>query len=217
VTPDVEVSLADFEALAGEDNLTVLGTCTTRPDDGLGVGTLCLLGPAEPGFWAHFTQSSEYRDGRPDPMDRWSRRVIEALAENVGGSALFPFGDPARPFIDWALRTGAHASPVTLLVHRATGLWLSYRGAILVSSLLPLEKPASSPCPKCTQPCRTACPVGALTADGYDLVRCHAYLDTAPGTDCTTRGCAVRRACPAGADYPRSAAQSAFHMRAFHP
>ncbi len=216
MTPNVGVSLADLETLAGKDSLTVVGSCATRPDEGLGVGTLCLLGPAEPGFWAHFTESDEHRDGRPDPMDRWSRRVIETLADKVGGSALFPFGDPARPFIDWALRTGAHASPVTLLVHQAAGLWLSYRGAIFLPGIPPFEANATSPCPTCLQPCRTACPVGALTADGYDVARCHDYLDTEPGTDCMTRGCAVRRACPAGAGYPRSEAQSAFHMKAFH-
>ncbi|AZQ69807.1 ferredoxin [Silicimonas algicola] len=209
--------MADLESLAGEDNLTLLGACATRPDDGLGIGTLCLLGPSEPGFWAHFTKSNEYRDSRPDPMDRWSRRVVETLSEKVGGSALFPFGDPARPFIDWALRSGAHASPVTLLVHQVTGLWLSYRGAVLLPGLPPLEAATSSPCPTCAQPCRTACPADALTADGYDLGRCHAYLNTAPGADCMNRGCVVRRACPAGAGYLRSEAQSAFHMRAFHP
>ena len=216
MTAGAGVDLASLEALAAQERLTILGTCDTRPDDGLGTGTLALLGPAEPGFWARFTESAEYCDGRPDPMDRWSKRVIDGIAHAAGGKALFPFGAPPRPFVGWAMRSGAYASPVNLLVHERTGLWLSYRGAILLPALRSTA-PTPSPCPSCPQPCRTACPAHALTPAGYDLARCHAYLDTATGQDCLMRGCAVRRACPAGAGYPRSETQSAFHMKAFHP
>ena len=51
-----------------------LGDCRDGDD------TITLIGPDEPRFWAIFTQSDEYRDGAPDPMDRWSRRVISAVA-----------------------------------------------------------------------------------------------------------------------------------------
>lgn len=210
--------LAELEARAAEERLGLFGLCHTVSEDGLGEGTLVLMGPAEPGFWAHFTLSPEFRDGAPDPMDRWSGRVIEELAKGVGGAAVFPFGSPVRPFVSWALRGGAFVSPVTLLVHPEAGLWVSYRGAVVLPGRLELPAARPSPCESCAdKPCLTACPVGALTGDGYDLAACHAYLDSDPGRDCMARGCAVRRSCPAGAGYRRVERQSAYHMERFHP
>ena len=97
-----------------------------------GVETLVLLGPQEPGFWASFTQSPEYRDTLPDPMDRWSRRILDALAGRLGARAFYPFGTtPPHPFYTWAKASGrAWPSPVQFLVHDTAGLWLSYRGAL---------------------------------------------------------------------------------------
>ncbi len=196
----------------GTVHLAVLGVA---PEGGESV---VLLGPG-PGFWPAFTGSSEYADGAPDPLDRWSKRVIGALADAWGGVALFPSdGPPYPPFIAWALATGrAWASPVGLLCHDAQGLWCSFRGAVRLASALP-RCPGKNPCAACAdQPCRTACPVGALTAEGYDTDRCHGFLDTGPGADCMARGCAVRRACPVAARFGRHEDQSSFHMRAFHP
>jgi len=180
--------------------------------------SIVLLGPG-PGFWPAFTASGEYADGAPDPLDRWSKRLIDPLAASWGGVALYPSdGPPYPPFIAWALASGqAWAAPVGLLCHAEQGLWCSFRGAVRVPGLLPRDTGAP-PCPRCDgQPCRTACPAGALTEAGYDTARCHAWLDTAAGADCMARGCAVRRACPVSANFGRSTDQSAFHMRAFHP
>jgi hypothetical protein len=53
-------------------------------------------------------QATEFRDGRPDPIDRWSRRVIGHMACDLGAKALFPFGGPPwHPFIAWAKRRAA--------------------------------------------------------------------------------------------------------------
>jgi hypothetical protein len=97
-----------------------------------GTQTLLLLGPSEPGFWAHITASAEFIDGAPDPIDRWSRRVIGHMACDLGAKALFPFGGPPwHPFIGWAKRSGrAWESPVGFLVHDHAGLMVSYRGAL---------------------------------------------------------------------------------------
>ena len=85
------------------------------PDDDLpkGTQTLLLLGPGSPASGRIFTAQPEWQDGAPDPMDRWSRRVIGRIACDLGAKALFPFGGPPhRPFYTWALRTGrVHASP----------------------------------------------------------------------------------------------------------
>ncbi|WP_424985973.1 hypothetical protein [Microbulbifer sp. S227A] len=184
-------------------------------------GTLILLG-CGPGFWPKFTASDEARDGRADPVDRWSTRVVTQLADRHGAAPYFPFGGPPyAPFINWATQSGrAHSSPTGMLVHDTVGLMISYRGALHFQAELPLPaRTDDSPCATCpTRPCTTACPVGALSeTQPYDLAACHAYLDTAAGQDCMQNGCAARRACPISAGANRLPAQSALHMKAFHP
>ncbi len=211
---------ASLEAAAEAAGLYVSGHVRLLPEDGLPARfvSLALLSPDEPAFWTLFRAAPEAQDGAPDPLDRWSRRVIGRIACDLGGKAVFPFGGPPwRPFIGWAGRSGrAHPSPVGLLVHDRAGLFISYRGAVALTEALP-EAPSLRPCDDCAgQPCRTACPAGALSPAGYDVPACHAFLDTPAGSGCMEGGCFVRRACPVGADR-REPAQSAFHMGAFHP
>ncbi len=182
-------------------------------------GTLLMLGPDEPRFWAVFTASPEYRDGAANPMDRWSKRVIGALADRWGGTAIFPYdGPPYAPFISWATATGqCWPAPVGLLVHDAAGLFISYRGAVAVPEHLPLPDAPSSPCLTCADtPCATACPVGALApGQDYDVPACRAHVQSDAGQACRDGGCLVRRACPVSQTFGRLAEQSAFHMAAF--
>ncbi len=214
------VTLAGIEARLAPHRLAVTGGFAATEADDLpkGTATLLLIGPAEPGFWAHLTAQPEWLDGRPDPVDRWSRRVIGRVACDLRAKALFPFGGPPwRPFYSWALRSGqAWESPVRLLVHERAGLWTSYRGALALKQAVDLP-PATRPCDSCgSRPCLTACPAGALTGAGYDVPRCHEFLDTAAGADCRHGGCIVRRACPVSQSYGRVAKQSAYHMSQFH-
>ncbi|MDJ1006748.1 MAG: ferredoxin [Paracoccaceae bacterium] len=213
--------LAEIEAAAAETALDIFGLfdCSGDPDLPEFARRLLLLGPREPGFWAHVTDSPEFRDSAPDPLDRWSRRVVTELAEGFGGTAVFPFGGPPyAPFQRWALASGrAWPSPVGLLVHDRAGLWVSYRGALALPFEMDLPGPGARPCDTCAgRPCLTACPVSALTSAGYDLDRCHDHLDGPGQATCMSRGCDVRRSCPAGGEYGRVEAQSAFHMRHFH-
>ncbi|WP_458791762.1 ferredoxin [Yoonia sp. MH D7] len=194
--------------------LALLGQCPLEERDGLSHhgGSLILLGPDEPQFWPVFTQSAEYNDDQPDPMDRWSRRIIDGLAARSNGTAYYPFGGaPFHPFYTWALRSGrAWASPIGFLVHDVAGLFVSYRGTIWVPQTCAITA-RDMPCNTCAAPCKTACPVDAL-ADGYDVATCKTYIGE--NTACVTTGCAARRACPVGA-HRRLPAQSAFHMEAF--
>ena len=213
---------SDIQARANRDALDIFGGFRPGPDDAApaGTGTILLLGPNEPGFWARFSKSPELSDGQPDPMDRWSARVIGAMAGETGAQALFPFGGPPyQPFIAWAQRSGrAWQSPAGLLVHERAGLMVSYRGALAFQERLDLPPLPACPCETCDgQPCLMACPVDALSAGkGYDVAACHGFLDSAAGGDCMAGGCRARRACPVSQSYGRLAAQSAFHMKAFH-
>lgn len=203
---------------AASGHLEILGGFHPAPDDGVPgpCATLLLLGPGE-GFWPALTAAPEWRDGAPDPVDRWSGRVIGALAGRWGGTALFPFGGPPYfPFYTWALRTGRlHRSPIQLLVHDRQGLMVSFRGALALPDRLDLPQAPGNPCIACPdQPCRTACPVGAF-GETYDVAACKSFLDKPQGCDCMTYGCAARRTCPVSAQAPRHAEQSAYHMKIF--
>ncbi len=215
------IAQSEIDGLCALHGLMVSGALQTGASDRFEARhrSIVLISPDEPAFWARFRDSAEYADGADDPLDRWSKRVIGAMAVALDGIAVFPSdGPPYHAFQQWAVRSGrAFASPVGLLVHDIAGLFVSYRGAIaLPFKVEQPDLPAGQPCEGCAQPCVVACPVGALTARGYDVAGCKAHLDAATGTDCQMGGCRVRRACPVGQDR-RAAVQSAFHMQAFHP
>ena len=215
------MTLEELRARCRNVNLDILGAFHPKPEDLApeDCGTLVLLGPNEPGFWDAFTTAPEWRDDAPDPMDRWSLRVISDLAQQLHATALFPFGGPPyQPFFRWALASGhAWQSPVSLLVHAEVGLMVSYRGALALPDRLELPPPCARPCDSCAaKPCLTACPSGALTSAGYDVPKCHDHLDTPAGRTQLTKGCNVRRACPLSQSYGRVEEQSAYHMSIFH-
>lgn len=184
-----------------------------------GAETLVLLG-ADKGCWPCFKQSQEYHDARPDPLDRWSKRIISAVAREFGASDIYPSdGPPYAPFISWAMKTGRFfQSPTGMMIHDTAGLMISIRGALRFDGHLDLERSeARTPCDTCAEkPCISACPVAALSAEhAYDVPKCKSYLETAPGQDCMTQGCKTRRACPVSITFERAPEQSAFHMISF--
>lgn len=213
-----DAALADIADRLAAHQLEILGGFHAEGDPALPVGTrtLLMIGPKEPGFWAHLTAQPEW-DGQTDPVDRWSRRVIGGIACDLGAKAIFPFGGPPyHPFYQWALRTGrVWDSPIRLLVQANQGLMVSFRGALALKELVGVPAPAAKPCDACAKPCLTACPAGALGAEGYDVAGCHSYLD-AGDRDCMKSGCLARRACPVSQAYARIPEQSAYHMGQFH-
>ncbi|MGX9353059.1 ferredoxin [Shimia sp. W99] len=214
------MTYALIEKAAQAKHLEILGGFHPAPDDEhlSGFGTLLMFGPREPGFWQAFTTQSEYLDGTPNPVDRWSSRVITSLAVAFNAQPFFPYGGPPyQPFFQWALRTGrCHSSPISLLVHDTAGLFASFRGALAFQQMLDLPAPLPNPCTTCTaQPCRTSCPVDAFTGGAYHVDACRAYLTQNRQGSCMSQGCAARRACPVSQSYGRVEAQSALHMQAF--
>jgi len=192
-------------------------------------GTILLLGFAGRDGWDQFSNSAEARDKHPNPMDRWSSRVIGTLADELGGVALFPFsGPPYLPFQQIALSTGQmFRSPLGVLIDPHYGLWHAFRGALAFAHKLDLSKldlsksePNTSPCETCAdKPCLSACPVGAFTQSGYNVPLCSDHLHAKSQT-CTVQGCLARNACPVGAEHKYSPDQMRFYMAAFkaaHP
>lgn len=214
------MNYAALEQQARTRHLNILGGFHPAAQDSAPAGcqTILLLGPDEPDFWPAFRKGTEGQDGLPDPMDRWSTRVIGDWAATLDATPLYPFGGPPfQPFYAWALRTGrCHASPVQLLVHDQAGLFVSFRGALALRDCVDLPPAPTPPCRTCAaQPCRTACTAQALTPDGYDVPKCKSFLGSPDGAANMAKGCNVRRACPVSQQFGRLSAQSAFHMRSF--
>ena len=187
--------------------------------DGRPVRALILIGFTGVQQWAAFEASPEYLDGLGNPLDRWSRRTIDALARELAGRSLYPFdGPPWWPFQRWARRALAlHVSPLGVLLDARFGLWHSYRGALALTSELALPTPAPwpDPCETCqSKPCLHACPVGAVQPNSYEVDSCRGHVRS-PGAACLSAGCLARRACPVGAEHAYTAVPAAFYMQAF--
>jgi len=186
-------------------------------DDVLGEGTLVMIGNAGSDMWAAFAPHAESGAG---PLDRWTKRVIDPLAERFGARAVYPFDRPHPPFQRWAMRAeGLRASPLGILIHPDYGLWHAYRAALVVPGAVEEIAPAGAkahPCDSCSEkPCLSACPVDAFAPGSYDVPACAAYLSSAAGESCKAGGCAARNACPIGPDFRYPEPQLRFHMAAF--
>ena len=187
--------------------------------------TIVLAGNTGPDMWQTFVGSAEYRDEAPDPLDRWTQRVLQGIVAQLDTTGLveplYPFGGPPYlPFQRWAQRAEAvWSSPTGPLIHPDYGLWHAYIGALAFEDHLDLTEQLStpSPCDSCTdQPCLQACPVDAFDGQSYDVPACTDFMMTkSEGTACRLEGCLARRACPVGRSYTYSADQSEFHTGAF--
>jgi hypothetical protein len=187
--------------------------------DGAPSATAVMVGNAGGAMWERFRES-RFAGTEPDPLNRWTREVVDAVARELGAGASFPFdGPPYRPFQRWALRAETvWPSPIGILIHPEYGLWHAYRAALLfpVPLALPERSPATKPCDGCAEkPCLQTCPVSAFGPHGYDVARCVSHITRSEGADCLGRGCRARRACPVGRAYSYTPPHAAFHMAAF--
>jgi ferredoxin len=209
--------------------LNLRGSFAPTPSDGLPplpngkpASSVWMVGVIGSDFWPHFKASTFYRDGLPDPLDRWSRALGEELAARFCGVALFPFdGPPYRPFQRWADRSEpTQPSRMLLRIHPDHGLWHAYRFALALP-LAPANAstppyPAPDLCASCSgQPCLRACPVGAYTGETFLLDACASHLHSGRGEECMQRGCLARRACPVAPALRYTPEHAAFHMQAF--
>jgi hypothetical protein len=215
--------LSAVRAAAEAAGLAFRGAFHADADDlpaGLSAGTIVMLGFVGSAQWEGFSASPEYRDGRAHPLDRWSLRVVAALARDLRAEPLFPFtGPPFMPFIRWARKSEpVHQSAIGMLIHPDYGLWHAWRGALAFRERLdlPPKDDRPRPCDACVdKPCLSACPVRAFDGTGaFDARACGAHIRKSEGAACMS-GCLSRRACPVGADYRYAPGQAAFHMKSF--
>lgn len=188
--------------------------------DGAPARSLLLIGSTGPSVWSRLTDSPEWGDGKADPLDRYTRRLLTDIALTEGFSAVFPFeGPPYHPFQQWATRCGGFSqSPMGVLAHRHYGPWTGFRAAFLSGAPLvsePVES-ASGPCETCQEKlCISACPATALSIEsGYDVPKCRDHLSASRDLDCWT-GCLARRACPFGAEHRQAPDNARYHMERF--
>ncbi|MBZ0161592.1 MAG: hypothetical protein K8H74_02645 [Notoacmeibacter sp.] len=179
-----------------------------------------LVGHAGGEMWPHFTDWRKYQpEDMQDPLDAWSKQVIGGVAERYSARAVFPSDRPYLPFQQWAIRAeGLKPSPLGILIHPQYGLWHAFRGALLFEDAitLPPVEGTNHPCAVCSsKPCLNACPVDAFSDGSFAVERCRAHVRSQAGRKCRETGCLARNACPVGAEWRYTAAQQAFHQRAF--
>lgn len=190
--------------------------------DGQAAASIVLFGNIGSSIWPAFQR---WRDApankdAQNPLDTWSKAVIEPVARDFGATAYFPSDPPWQPFQQWAMRAeGLQPSPLGILIHPEYGLWHGYRGAFGFGHALPAQ-PArhAHPCDTCSgKPCLSACPVDAVSACGFQISPCRAHLTTADGqAGCMTSGCLARNACPVGVQHRYHPEQLRFHMAALN-
>jgi len=201
--------------------------------DGRAAAVLWLVGNVGGSMWDAFQASPFAQDGQPHPLDRWSRQIGDALAQQFGGAALYPFdGPPAQPqyhpFQQWASRSEPlFPSPLMLRMHPQHGLWHAYRFALAFPTVDPADRvaianctndalQAESPCLRCiAQPCLHACPVEAYHDQQFAVERCRAHVRQDADQQCMTGGCLARNACPVAPQLRYVPHQARFHMQAF--
>ncbi len=186
-------------------------------------GSALVVGSSGRVFFAAFERSSEAADGRPDPFDRYTRAVVNDVANATLGPlgvafvARFPFvGETAPiPFQRLGRAAGlAPASPLGLQIHPSFGAWWAYRALLAVDVSWPATARLEDGFAGCPAPCVAACPGHAVHVAGFDVGACHVHrLASVP---CQS-SCAARLACVRGPEHQYTEAQLAFHMAASMP
>lgn len=223
VIPPARPRLDDAAASLARHGLSLRGTFNPADREappgpsGQPARSVLLIGNAGGAFWSHFDAWRRQQAADPaNPLDAWTKTVVEPVAAAIGARAVYPFERPFQPFQQWAMRAeGLKPSPLGILLHPVYGPWHAYRAALLFDEAVaaPVAPAAAHPCDICaTKPCMKACPVGAHADDGFDYRGCVGHL--ASGGDCMA-GCFDRNACPVGTEHRYARALQAFLSDAF--
>jgi ferredoxin len=181
-----------------------------------------VVGSGGPAFFDGFASSAFARDGLPDPLDRYTRVVIEGSVRaaleprGVTHALHFPFmGQVLIPFQRLGRAAGLGGpGPLGLQIHPTFGPWWAYRGLIVVDATLPTGVAPGDGCAGCAAPCVSACPAGAVQRSGFLIAACHARRLVA---EPCRLSCAARIACIRGPEHRYRDEELAFHMAASMP
>ena len=145
------------------------------------IESVLLVGHAALSLWTAFERFRKSYQG-PDPLDHWSKQVVDPIAAALGCVALYPFERPWWPFQQWiAASEGLKPSPLGILIHPEFGLWHGYRAALTFDRSVEVTEPRnlSHPFDSCdNRPCLAPCPAGAVSDRPFDVAGCRAYLGT---------------------------------------
>jgi len=152
-----------------------------------------------------------------DPVDEYSatltRQFIHDYLDGAPAHWLYPDTDYIIPLQQLGAAAGwSYPSPLGSGISPVYGVWFAYRTAFLTNADLPLlrEGAAPSPCMSCVdKPCITACPVGAVQPDAFDIAGCVSHR-LRPASPCADR-CLARMACPFFPQHRYSLAQIQYH------
>jgi ferredoxin len=187
-----------------------------------GAAGALIVGSGGSAFFDRFDSGPEAVDGAPNPLDRYTERVVtraarDALAPRASAHSVhFPFGlRPRIPFQRLGRAAGLGGpGPLGLQIHPTFGPWWAYRALIVVDQPLPLAAPPGDGCAGCDAPCVAACPAGAVARGGFQIIACHARRLVA---EPCLLSCAARIACVRGPEHRYRDEELAFHMRASMP
>jgi hypothetical protein len=227
--------LSALEATLATSGLNLVGAASIEAYDA-GVPAAFALGRLHPwargaivigngggDFWKAFRDFCALRpehEAEAEPLDAFTQAVVEAAVRpflaGVETRVLYPFRFPDDPvsFIHLAACAGlGRRSLVGVLVHPVFGPWIALRAAVLVPFAVSAPRPADGfdPCPGCVErACIPACPVGAVTAAGWDVPRCVGHR-LSPDDACGSR-CHARFDCVVGREHRYPPDALAYHQ-----
>jgi len=200
--------------------------CAQGSEDLIGRKGL-LVGNVGKDMWRVFSKSNEFCDGEINPMNRWTKRILDKIASELEARVVYPFDEPYWPFQRLAQKTaGSRPSPLGILIHQHYGLWHAFRGLLVfdeihqlssqINQLIKSSEDLIHPCETCSdKPCLDACPVGAFTGEQLFVQDCFDHLDRNEEPDCMSLGCQARLACPIAKAHQYVNAQMQFHMKSY--
>jgi hypothetical protein len=181
-----------------------------------------LIGSGGRLFFDRFLAATGGADGRPHPLDRFTRAEVEAVVRqaldpSIGHGLWYPFtqAQPALPFQRLGRAAGLGLpGPLGIQIHPVFGPWWAYRALLIVDVAVPEQPAVGDGCAGCDAPCVAACPGRAVARDGFVYVACRARRLEDPACHFE---CQARSRCIRGPEQRYSARQLAYHMAASLP
>lgn len=166
-------------------------------------------------FLADLSRNPTHLTAEEHPLDAFVHRALNRVDPNPGsGRRWVRCAADETVFADFrGLAVGAGLGWVGrlgLVMHPTFGPWLGLRAACFSTDEIPTTGPLSGggPCDGCPAPCEAQCPVGAVTAAGWDVARCASHHGAS--TDCLGV-CHSRNACPVGEEHAHDELEHHYH------